>query len=517
MLAADGNGEAASLLNEPARAYKAERCRECAGCKLMTREKACGECNGCKGGRGCEEHHRRCREWPRNANTFHAGSVVTSISSQFDLLAADLSKYEAALETLRELDLEMEEYVDQLAPGSASRDNPRFSQAGRARELDDERNHLTRLSVMLQRHGELAARLQEVAEEEDEPQVVQETGAAREADVLTGTQTSRQLIQMFGFSEATAPGIGALPEVQNEGEEQLSTVEEASISPGMLSGGGWSLHGEDLGDLRMVSPSILQTLVTQVRTPTPVCSAVITTSSASTAPTVTASAPRLPGPATLRSRFAVPVFTPRPFVPQPGGVRIPGVRPPARDRRRSQSTEGLTRVSASEAAKTRLEDRKFELMAWIRTRRSLVASQLISIEETIHQAGGPGQLSPRWINEELQFVLRTLEDAEKSEMEVWKLVARLESSDACHLRAQEWGNWFQQIMAKVGEIRGSMAMTAAAPVVAPAAVASVCQRRGVFSNASSCPSLLAPSRITASSSVSFVNCAVARTTRASLS
>ena len=130
VLAGDGNGEAADLLNEPARAYKAERCRDCAGCKLMIREKACGECNGCKGGRGCEEHHRRCREWPRNANTFHAGSVVTSVSSQFDLLAADLTKYEAALEALRDLDLELEEDMDQLSPGSTSRDNPRFSQAG---------------------------------------------------------------------------------------------------------------------------------------------------------------------------------------------------------------------------------------------------------------------------------------------------------------------------------------------------------------------------------------------------
>ena len=60
VLAGDGNGEAASLLSEPARAYKAERCQDCAGCKLMLREKACGECNGCKGCRGCEEHHRRC-------------------------------------------------------------------------------------------------------------------------------------------------------------------------------------------------------------------------------------------------------------------------------------------------------------------------------------------------------------------------------------------------------------------------------------------------------------------------
>ena len=152
----------------------------------MVREKACGDCNGCKGGRGCEEHHRRCKEWPCIANTFHAGSVVTSVSSQFDLLTADLSKYENTLELLRDLDLELEEDMDRLPQGSTSRDNPRFNPAGRARELDDERNHLARLSVLLQRHGELATRLQEVADDDDEPHVVDETRPVEDSVVLTG-------------------------------------------------------------------------------------------------------------------------------------------------------------------------------------------------------------------------------------------------------------------------------------------------------------------------------------------
>ena len=152
-----------------------------------------------------------------------------------------------------------------------------------------------------------------------------------------------------------------------------------------------------------------------------------------------------------------PVFPPRPAVSQPGGIRGPATRPPAKDRRRSQSSEGVSRVSATEAAQSRLEGRRFELAAWIRTRRNLVVTRLIAVEETIVQAGGPGCLSPHWIKEELQFVLRTLEDTEKCEMEVWKLVARLDGPDSRHVRAQEWGNWFQQVMAKVGTIRGSMA------------------------------------------------------------
>ena len=490
----DGNGEAAELISEPARAYKAERCRGCAGCRLMLKEKACGECNGCKGGRGCEEHHRRCREWPRNANTFHAGSVVTSASSQFDLLVADLTKYETILETLRDLDLELEEDMDQLSPGSASRDNPRFCQAGRARDLDDERNHLARLAVLLQRHGDLADRLQEVTDDEDEPQIMEEVGVVEDTARLTETQTSRQLIQMFDFDAAVVPGIGTLPGVRDDGEGRLSTVEEASNSPGVLSLGGWSLDGEDDSSRRIVSPSILQTMVTRSATPPPRCGATIFTSTAATTPRVTCAVVRQPGWDVLRPgnvatsragalldpRLTTPVFPPRQAVSQSGRVRGPATRPPAKERRRSQSSESVSRGSANEAAKSRLEDRRFELAAWIRTRRNLVAARLISVEETIVQAGGPGCLSPHWIKEELQFVLRTLEDTEKSEMEMWKLVALLDGPDTRHFRSQEWGSWFQQVMAKVGAIRGSMARPAEVAAVATASEANPCQRRGGF-------------------------------------
>ena len=242
-------------------------------------------------------------------------------------------------------------------------------------------------------------------------------------EVLTGTQTSRQLIQMFNFDAAGVPGTGTLPEAQDDGEGRLSTVEEASLSPGVLSLGGWSLDGDDYNNRLVISPSILQTVVSRSVTPPPRCSAITSTSSATTTPIVTSAVHRQPGPGPLRPRiveassarvslaprFSVPVFPPRPVVPQPGGIRGPASRPPAKDRKRSQSSECLSRVSANEAAKARFEDRRFELTAWIRTRRNLIATRLIAVEETIAQAGGPGSLSPLWINEELQFVLRTLE------------------------------------------------------------------------------------------------------------
>ena len=501
VLAGDGSGEASGILSEPARAYKAERCRECAGCLLMLREKACGQCNGCKGGRGCEEHHRRCREWPRVANTFHSGSVVTSTSSQFDLLAADLSKYEELLETLRELDLELEEDMDQLAPGSASRTNPRFSQEGRARELEDERNHLARLSVILQRHGELALRLQEVAEVEEEPRAAVEPETEPGTTPLTGTQTSRQLIEMFDLNSGGEPGARSPSDRMDDGEERLSTVHEASLSPGGLSEGGWSLNQYVLDPNDPVSRAILQPLQpTEVETMVPGIAA----TTASTAPTValeTFDLPRVPEPVVLRPRTAdlsqgqarfpprvsAQVFPPRLSVTQPrgprgaGGARQPGARGGAtHERRRSQSNEGMSRSAAEEASRAIMEDQKFERSAWVRSRRDLVAARLIAIEETIADAASPRVVSPQWISEELRFVLRTLDDTEKAEMEIWKLVARIDGPESRRHRADEWGRWFGQVMAKVGSVRGSLARPAEVPVAAPTGEPVRCLRGGGF-------------------------------------
>ena len=62
----------------------------------------------------------------------------------------------------------MEEDMDQLSPNSASLSNPHFDKAGRAKEFDDERDHHAKIVSLLQRHLEVAARLTEVQDEEEE-------------------------------------------------------------------------------------------------------------------------------------------------------------------------------------------------------------------------------------------------------------------------------------------------------------------------------------------------------------
>ena len=322
-----------------------------------------------------------------------------------------------------------------------------------------------------------------------------------EANPLTGTQTSRELIQMFNLGSGGDAGTRSPSGRMDDGEQRLSPVQEASLSPSVLSEGGWSLNQYVLDPSDPVSQAILQPLhPAEVETVIPG----ITATTASTAPTVALGAfdlPRLPEPVVFRPRIAdlsrsqvrfpprvsAQVFPPRLSVAQPGGprgvggARQPGARGSApHERRRSQSNEGMSRSSAEEATRACMEDRKFELSAWVRSRRDLVAARLIAVEETIADVGSPRVVSPQWITEELQFVLRTLEDTEKSEMEVWKLVARIDGPESRRHRADEWGRWFSQVMAKVGSVRGSLARPAGLPVVAPTADAGRCQRGGGF-------------------------------------
>ena len=65
-------------------------------------------------------------------------------------------------------------------------------------------------------------------------------------------------------------------------------------------------------------------------------------------------------------------------------------------------------------------------------------------------------------------------------MEVWKLVARIDGPESRRHRAEEWGHWFNQVMAKAGSIRGSLARPAGVPVAAQVVDVGRCQRGGGF-------------------------------------
>ena len=72
-----------------------------------------------------------------------------------------------------------------------------------------------------------------------------------------------------------------------------------------------------------------------------------------------------------------------------------------------------------------------------------------------------------WVREELSFILRILDDTEKSETEVWLLTARLSGLQARASRAEEWSAWYRQTTTRIAEVRRSLATVPSPPAEAP--------------------------------------------------
>ena len=123
----------------------------------------------------------------------------------------------------------------------------------------------------------------------------------------------------------------------------------------------------------------------------------------------------------------------------------------------------------------------FELLAWIRTRRDMIVTSLISIEETATVSEVQGPVDAEWTTRELNEVLRTLEETERSEMELWRLVARLRGQDARTSRSAEWATWFQQVTSKIATLKaGTARRRSAAAEVGTESSSGSCPRRGGF-------------------------------------
>ena len=459
----------------------------------MNAEKACGGCQGCRKGRGCEEHHRQCLDWPRNANTYHGGSEITAISSQFDLLAADLSKYENVIGQLQDIDMEIEEAMDALPLQSESRTNPRFLPTAREKNLDDERQHASKLAFMLQRHAEVATRLTELDGVEETPAMEPRQEATPEGR-LTGTQTSRELINLFNANL----NLPHLPSTSEEEGDSLGNVQASESDAGDIlrsvmtdsyvwtsSTMGTAASGVDRPndgavDGRTVSPGL--------RAPTP--------------PTTFSAATGAQGQTSdARVSFRQPLRQPTPTARQPSdrqpAFRLPrpranvegidGLWHPApfhgSERRRSQSNEfgdGTQARTTARVTSRRLEARLFKLITWVQTRKDVVATRLISVEENLADSSLPGTVDPEWIRGEIKFVLTQLDQTEVAETKLWLLLARVQGPSARMERAERWRIWFQQVTVKTTAIQGRLARRDSVPVLAQSLVPTTCQRRGGF-------------------------------------
>ena len=98
--------------------------------------------------------------------------------------------------------------------------------------------------MLLQRHGELQQRLEEVQDDEEEAPHPDDYELGPEVQELTATQTSRQLIGMFAQEDVeTLAAAHGLPSNSVVGERLPGVEEEVEDEGGsdVLSDGGWTI------------------------------------------------------------------------------------------------------------------------------------------------------------------------------------------------------------------------------------------------------------------------------------
>ena len=98
-----------------------------------------------------------------------------------------------------------------------------YGEGARAKELEDERCHHSKLVALLQRQSEVSTRLAELHDEggdETERGEPEERGAPD----LTGTQTARELIGMFGQVPAFGAGEATAAQSLEGGDDQAVLI-----------------------------------------------------------------------------------------------------------------------------------------------------------------------------------------------------------------------------------------------------------------------------------------------------
>ena len=163
-------------------------------------------CAGCLSKDGCNEYHRLCVTWDRVSRNFFTGSVLTGVSSQFELAIADLRKYQAVVEEIRGAAILIDLALDDLPPGHPHKKNPRYIREMLDKDVNNEDSHLSRLEELLAEHREYQQRLTEVEDElfqfdeggtSTEVNTPGETAETSSPPTLTGTATAWQLQATF--------------------------------------------------------------------------------------------------------------------------------------------------------------------------------------------------------------------------------------------------------------------------------------------------------------------------------
>ena len=464
----------------------------------MDAEKVCGMCRGCLNRGGCEEHHRRCKDWERRMCADHDGSSITAISSQFDVMTADLSSYQKIIEELREADMELDEAMDQIPADSATGRNPRYAKSARDRELDDETHHYAKLMDMLQAHREHQERLQEVAEAETARSLSTRMMYQRNASSPPRLPTvSSWRCSTRSHQRRTPKTITSEPRNQSSFPPQrTSTASKSHLCLATTS--RTETRARIPREVSTTACSDLQTLSCPPDGWTPPDHPLSRHLRSGSSPRDWRELSRSGGPDSRRhshpgfqatygssSRLLQQQSEAR---PKPVERRTPRAHGHAirctttgEDRNRHDVGQDASQVRRDELERRSAEERLVNVRTWLDTRRNQVTAILVGLEETAHELSEESVTGTMdWLKAELDVVELKLKEIEKVEMDSWMLTTRTRGRSERATRSEAWTKWHQQICGKITSLKRQVWKSSAqqAAVVAPSRVS--CHRTGGF-------------------------------------
>ena len=423
---------------------------------------------------------------------------------------ADLSKYQAVINEMRESDMEVDNAMAAIPLLAAIRDHPRFATSARARELDDECHHYAKLESMLQAHKELRDRLVEVTEGEDfdEDELwgpgsslldnANSTLGVRPGDslpadqppALTATATHRELVGLFQQHSLQSDGLSTLGEAtaQEQGSD-ISQGDAQDASPTLPSTPA-TLATSRVASDRDPAPGVIGINPEGVNQ-----SSMLEGSQRIQQPTIRPN----PSPTPIRNQVPDRMDLPRNSQPrlsvrqplrsssrQDARVRFEQVDL-ASGRRRSQSNDleaGDARAARVAQLRGRWADELFSREVLTASLQVKIITTLSGIEATSQAILNPVAAAVSWIVAEMDSVQKELDRLEAMETEVWGFTARVRGASAHADRAAAWSRWHQEMCARITALRrttwDALARMSTSPPENPLPLHIPCRRSGGF-------------------------------------
>ena len=406
--------EAAEILRESPRALGAVRCGQCPGCRVWKEESVCGKCRPCHNHGGCIEQSRLCFDWTRTAVTFQATSIVSGVSSNFDLAKMDLSKYQELMERVREAFIDLEIAVDDLPDHSTLKHNARFNKTRRDKELADEEGNLSLIVDLLKRHGELTERMTEVDDAPGLPEIGSETPRGEDVTVLSRTQTARGLQSILPLpgdwgADGTIPSWLRQVDSQEKAEEEQQHLGVKELGAALLDNMSFTDLGQDLAG-KVVDLTRMEEEPKDARGDS------------------------------VKTAVADVIL---------------GDQRESRRRRSSSDPEGMEagRRQAHHSSLEAARERLFTIKNLVETRSRGVSQALIRLETSVTSTEGRKSTSMTWVKAELESIQSRLEKLEAVESEAWNLTGRTSGSAARSTRAKNWSLWLEKVEDKIAQIK----------------------------------------------------------------